>query len=73
MNVILNKDDKARTILGPVFFMEEQHMENNIMFCDQLSYLNQLKNNQLISMSEYKTIKDYIMKKYKIGIHQFEM
>jgi len=48
-------------------------MDNTLTFCDQLALLNQLKNKELVSMNEYSTIKEYIKRKYKIGIYGMEL
>ncbi len=48
-------------------------MDNTVKFCDQLALLNQLKNKELVTRNEYSTIKEYIKRKYKIGIYGMEL
>lgn len=48
-------------------------MDNTLKFCDQLALLNQLKNKELVNKNEYCTIKEYIKRKYKIGIYGMEL
>ncbi|MEA1975651.1 MAG: hypothetical protein U9N10_08945 [Bacillota bacterium] len=48
-------------------------MDNTIKFCEQLVLLNQLKNKELVSKYEYGKIKEFIKKKYKIGVYGMEL
>ena len=48
-------------------------MDNTLKFCEQLALLNQLKNKDLVSKYEYSKIKEFIKKKYKIGVYGMEL
>ena len=41
-------------------------MDNNMKYCIQIAYLNQLINKKLITEVEYKKIKNYIKDKYGV-------
>lgn len=43
-----------------------------IKFCSQMGYLNQMINKNLITDKEYELIKEYIMRKYNIGIYKYK-
>lgn len=48
-------------------------MDNILKFCEQLALLNQLRNKKLVTKYEYEKIKEYIKKKYNIGVYAMEL
>jgi len=43
-------------------------MDNNMKYCIQIAYLNQLISKKLITEVEYKKIKNYIKEKYGVRV-----
>jgi hypothetical protein len=54
-------------------FLGGNQMDNILKFCEQLALLNQLKNKKLVTKYEYDKIKEYIKKKYNIGVYAMEL
>jgi len=48
-------------------------MDDTLKFCTQMVLLNQLKNKELVTISEYEKIKRFIKKKYNIGVYGMEL
>lgn len=44
-------------------------MDNRVKFTQQIALLNQMKNKNLLSDFEYDKIREYMTKKYKIGVY----
>lgn len=48
-------------------------MDNRVKFTQQIALLNQMKNQNLLTDYEYEKVREYIIKKYKIGVYGMEL
>ncbi len=48
-------------------------MDNRMKFTQQIALLNQMRKQKLVSDYEYDKIKEYMLRKYKIGVYGMEL